>query len=239
MVGDRRRSAQSAVALHRALLWESRWTFRDPDGIVRPLPPAYSNTNAGPTSTRDQEQDALDASIRAILQAMVDQTDSWEVFCDCFSMCLSAMYALHVPSLPAIEELIVHHLLPTPQLPQLPTTPCTRHARESKALAALIFSTGFVSDLSRAFNGALEGDPSSRLAEGAVATAPAVQTCGVCLEVFLRLGDVVPAAREGFESVWRSAEWFTTRWGLGGESFRVRPLRGDGGIGGCGCGMCG
>ena len=148
---------------------------------------------------------------------MVDQTDRWELFCDCFSMCLSAMYTLHVPSLPAIEEELQDHLPPSQLL--RPPPPPLPNGRHSKALAALVFTTGFVSDLSRAFNRGVEDDTSSRLAEGAVATAPAIQTCGVCLEVFLRLGDAVPRAREGFESVWRSALWFTTRWGLGGEFF--------------------
>lgn len=217
-VGDRPRSAQSAVVLHRALLWESRWTFRDENGTLRPLPinPSYSDMDLDPsltTSVRDHEQDSLDAAIRAILQAMVNQTDRWEIFCDCFSMCLSAMYTLYVPSLPAVESLL-DHLPPNVLSRLLLTAPDTPHARECKALAALNFSGRFMSDLSRAFNKGVESHP-SKLAEMVV--APAIQTCGISLEVFLRLGEVVPDAREGLEGVRRAVLYFTTRWGLAGE----------------------
>jgi hypothetical protein len=217
MVGDRRRSAQSAAVLHRALVWESRWTFRDKKGITHPLAATNSDTNSdgslsGVSPLSEREQDALDAPIRAILQAMVDQTDKWEIFCECFSMCLSAMYTLYVPFLPAIEKLLDH--TPPEQLSQLLSTPDTKYGKEAKALAALKFSARFVSDLSREFNKGLQTDP-SKLAETVV--APAIQTCGISMEVFLRLGDLMPDARERFEGVWRSVLWFTQRWGLGGN----------------------
>lgn len=228
-VGNRRRSAQSAVVLHRALLWESRWTVRDEFGVAHPVTttPGYDDMEVDPPLGADilcNEQDTLDDDIRTILGALVNQTDKWELFCDCFSMCLSALYILYMPSLPAIEEQLKHSpsksisklLAPsdTGLFPTLQPTGNVSHTEECKALAALNFSARFVSDLSMAFNKGLESDP-GRLLETVV--APAIQTCGVSLEVFLRLGDVVPGAAERFDSIWRSMGWFAKRWGMGGE----------------------
>jgi hypothetical protein len=231
-VGNRRRSAQSAVVLHRALLWGSRWTVRDENGTVHPLTTTPSNNDMEldpslAADTRYEEQDSLDTAIRDILVAMVNQTDKWELFCDCFSMCLSALYLLYTPALPAVEEHLKHvppedrRKLFTPIVGLFPTfnpTGTAPHTKECKALAAVSFSARFVSDLSMAFNKNLEIDP-SRLTETVV--APAIQTCGVTLEVFLRLGDVFPDAAERFDSIWKSMAWFNKRWGMGGEFCRL------------------
>ncbi|KAB5571821.1 hypothetical protein GE09DRAFT_1216436 [Coniochaeta sp. 2T2.1] len=260
LVENRRRSAQSAVVLHRALLWEARYSYRDGDGIVHPLipttvgpslnfssmdidmpidpslqPPPTLSTGPLLDNKRTQEQDLLDASTRALLAAMVNQTNNWELFCDCFSMCLSALYILHLPSLPSIESSLRY--LPPSQLAQLlapspsqlhniphptnpdPTTPPSLQAvpipfppTAHRALAALNFAARFVSDFAYEFNKGVKSDP-RRLAETVV--APAIQTIGISLEVFLRLGDVLPDARDRFESIWEGACWFTTRWGSG------------------------
>ncbi|KAB5539304.1 hypothetical protein GE09DRAFT_1138273 [Coniochaeta sp. 2T2.1] len=280
LVENRRRSAQSAVVLHRALLWEARYSYHDADGIMHRLiptdapsldftfmdidmaidpllqsPPTLS-TGALLDNTRTQEQNLLDDSTRALLAAMVNQTNNWELFCDCFSMCLSALYILHLPSLPSIESSLRYlgplqlsqllapspsqlHNIPRPTDPDQTTPsplsvvpipiplPPTAH----RALAALNFAARFVSDFAYEFNKGVKSDP-RRLAETVV--APAIQTIGTSLEVFLRLGDVLPDAQDRFESIWEGACWFTTRWGSGGEfcpkSLQFLVCGGGGGV---------
>lgn len=135
------RRAQSAVLLHRALLWEAQRTEPDADGMTRHLRRV--------SDTRTVEK--LDREIRDTLTALMRQTERCEGMCDAYHMCRGAMFILYTPFLFTKEGTTIPSTLPSKQPVYDPSIQIVAEPDEVKALAAVSFAVRFSADLSHTF----------------------------------------------------------------------------------------
>ncbi|KAH8889164.1 hypothetical protein GQ53DRAFT_825484 [Thozetella sp. PMI_491] len=188
-LGTFQRAAQAATLLNKTYRWEQ----------VMKRQPGFPEI---------AEIEDIDKAIRSMLNAMLEQSHNWDVFCDAFAMCLSSLFMLYRP--------YVIHLRSREKSQQ---EQALNHVETEQAVAAVRFGVRFVVDLAIQFNSHLSQNPNwlANLAP------PANITCLQALEHVVVSGDVLPSEQEGFIEIYKALKIFSKRWALGEARLELLP----------------
>jgi hypothetical protein len=222
------RAAQSALLLHRALVWENKHQQEPypvidvPDSSMKPPDPG---TETGHVQV-PADFVILGHAIRVQIEAMLEQDPGWASFCDCFAMCIAALFAMFRSSIPrvAANHVAVPSALYADKSRTVPLITGSQKYQEAlrlmqnchtTALSVLSFAVGFMADMAKSFNQADE-----HRTERQAMLAPAMAlTSGYSVEILLKTNGVLPDAVDNLRELWQALDAFQARWLIGSMCF--------------------